>query len=710
MKSNLLKDNEDLMKEYDYEKNINIDLNKIAIGSGKKVWWICSKGHNYEATVNHRKSGTGCPYCSNQRVLKGYNDITTTNPKLLDEWDYQKNNELGIYPDELSNGSKKKVWWICPVGHSYDQTIILKSSGIKCPICANRRIEKGFNDVATTNPELLKEWNYHKNISISPYNIGKGSGKKIWWICENGHEWDATIATRLNGHGCPYCTGVKILKGYNDIFTIEPSWTHFWDYQKNIINPYKLGRNSKEKVWWICSICNESFKKSPCHIKNDVICNKCATSLGTKKKIETVIKNNGSFLDNYPELSKEWDYQKNCNINPSKVSKTSDKKVWWICPVGHSYNMTVGNRASGSGCPRCAKEMRISFPEKAFAYYLQKIDNSIIESYEPDFLKGKEIDIYIKNKNIGIEYDGRMWHKDKKKDILKNKLCKDNNIILYRIRELGCPELNDTSIDLYYKPDNNYKNLSMLIASFIKNVYNQRIKIDVNYDRMKIYSLVEYTIKTKSLSNLYPKIAKEWDYQKNGDMKPNQFYSTSSKKVWWICPIGHRYEATISHRTIGKTSCPYCASQKLLEGFNDLATTNPELLKEWNYKKNDKLNIFPNKVFKGSSKKVWWICKKGHEWESKISNRLIRGCPVCSNSLIVKGINDITTTHKELLQMWNYKKNNDLNIKPEKYSYGSCQKVWWICPKCKNEWNQRINHIVNGVGCPKCHYNVYKKR
>lgn len=60
--------------------------------------------------------------------------------------------------------------------------------------------------------------------------------------------------------------------------------------------------------------------------------------------------------------------------------------------------------------------------------------------------------------------------------------------------------------------------------------------------------------------------------------------------------------------------------------------------------------------------------------------------------------------------LMNYKKNNDLNVKPEKYSYGSCQKVWWFCPKCKNEWNQRINHIVNGVGCPKCHYNVYKKR
>ena len=209
---------------------------------------------------------------------------------------------------------------------------------------------------------------------------------------------------------------------------------------------------------------------------------------------------------------------------------------------------------------------------------------------------------------------------------------------------------------------------------------------------------------------MYPDIAKEWNYEKNGELKPDQFYSTSARKVWWVCDRGHSYEATISHRTVNHTSCPYCANQKILEGFNDLATTNPELLKEWNFNKNNELNIFPTKVFKGSHKKVWWICNKGHEWESSISNRFIRGCPICANHKIVKGINDLTTTNPELLKEWNFKKNEKLNYYPYNFSKGSSTKVWWLCPNCKNEWIQRINHIANGIGCPKCHYNIYKEK
>ena len=60
--------------------------------------------------------------------------------------------------------------------------------------------------------------------------------------------------------------------------------------------------------------------------------------------------------------------------------------------------------------------------------------------------------------------------------------------------------------------------------------------------------------------------------------------------------------------------------------------------------------------------------------------------------------------------MWNYYKNEKLNIYPQDYSYGSSKKVWWICPKCKNEWQQRVNHIIKGIGCPNCHYNSIKSR
>ena len=106
--SNLLKNNKDLMKEWTYEKNTNLNLNCLTSGSGKKAWWKCSKGHEYQAEVNKRSNGSGCPYCSNQKVLAGFNDIATTNPDLLELWDYDKNDKLGIYPTNVTKGSNKK--------------------------------------------------------------------------------------------------------------------------------------------------------------------------------------------------------------------------------------------------------------------------------------------------------------------------------------------------------------------------------------------------------------------------------------------------------------------------------------------------------------------------------------------------------------------------------------------------------------------------
>ena len=61
--SNLLKDNKLLMKEYDFEQNSNIDINKITIGSNKKAWWKCEKGHEWIAEIRARNRGVKCPYC-----------------------------------------------------------------------------------------------------------------------------------------------------------------------------------------------------------------------------------------------------------------------------------------------------------------------------------------------------------------------------------------------------------------------------------------------------------------------------------------------------------------------------------------------------------------------------------------------------------------------------------------------------------------------
>lgn len=207
-------DNKELMKEWNWEKNKQLKPQNITSGSHEKMWWKCKNGHEWEAVVHTRMKGAGCPYCAGKMAIKGLNDLKTLYPNLLNEWDYKKNDELGIKPNEISAGSKKKVNWICDKGHKYIKSIYDKTHGSSnCPYCSNKKILKGYNDIATTNPELLVEWNYNKN-KISPYEVGKNSEKKVWWKCQKcNYEWESSIRNRcVIKSGCPVCANKVIVK------------------------------------------------------------------------------------------------------------------------------------------------------------------------------------------------------------------------------------------------------------------------------------------------------------------------------------------------------------------------------------------------------------------------------------------------------------------------------------------------------------------
>ncbi|MBQ2723724.1 MAG: hypothetical protein IJF72_03640, partial [Clostridia bacterium] len=241
----------ELAKEWHPTKNGKLKPEHLTIGSNKKVWWMCEKGHEWQAVVNSRKTGVGCPYCSNKKVLAGENDLATTNPQLASEWHPTKNGNLT--PQQVTRGSNKKVWWKCKKGHEWQADVSDRSQGQGCPYCSNKKVLAGENDLATTNPQLASEWHPTKNGNLTPQQVTSGSDKKVWWKCSKGHEWQAIIGDRNKGKGCPYCSGKKVLIGYNDLATINPKLAKEWNYESNgALKPEEFTANSNKKVWWKC--------------------------------------------------------------------------------------------------------------------------------------------------------------------------------------------------------------------------------------------------------------------------------------------------------------------------------------------------------------------------------------------------------------------------------------------------------------------------
>lgn len=103
-----LSDVPELAKEWDFEKNKpDLTPDKVTVGSNRSVWWRCDKGHSWEDPVVKRVHGKPCPYCTNRRVLIGYNDLVTLYPQIADEWDYSGN--IGIDINAVVPGCTKKV-------------------------------------------------------------------------------------------------------------------------------------------------------------------------------------------------------------------------------------------------------------------------------------------------------------------------------------------------------------------------------------------------------------------------------------------------------------------------------------------------------------------------------------------------------------------------------------------------------------------------
>ena len=228
----------ELVAEWDYEKNAPLKPTEISGGCNKKVWWKKpyddpNTGKHFEfeweAAILSRTTGSGCPFLTANVIYAGFNDLATTHPQLVAEWNYERN--ASLKPTEISSACLKKVWWKKPYDDpntgkhfefEWEATVVSRVNGCGCPYLTNKKIYVGFNDLATTNPELAAEWDYEKNAPLKPTEISNRVGNKVWWKKAYDDpntgkhfefEWEATVASRTAGAGCPYLVNQKVYSG-----------------------------------------------------------------------------------------------------------------------------------------------------------------------------------------------------------------------------------------------------------------------------------------------------------------------------------------------------------------------------------------------------------------------------------------------------------------------------------------------------------------
>ena len=217
------------------------------------------------------------------------------------------------------------------------------------------------NNFTITRPELVKEWDYEKNNGLLPDCFSVGSNKKVWWKClKCNSSYVATIFHKIEGTGCPYCSGKKINET-NNLKMKYPEIAKLWDYEKNKeLLPENIYFSSKKKVWWKCENCGKSYKMQLCtRIKAKTnYCFECKHNhIGSKNRTNSINKK-GNLVDINSPLLKEWNYERNTSIKPTEITAKSGITVWWKCSEGHEWEAKVYNRTYGTGCPYCYQKKR----------------------------------------------------------------------------------------------------------------------------------------------------------------------------------------------------------------------------------------------------------------------------------------------------------------------------------------------------------------
>jgi hypothetical protein len=475
---------------------------------------------------------------SNNPNLRGKKPLSVTHPEIA-------KTAFGWDPSRYSSGSSKKMTWKCSKEHLWETTISVRTRPSGCPYCSRSKVLAGFNDLVTTHPEIASQ-----AYGWDPSKVMSGNDSKLEWKCSKGHIFLGTPDHRTSrGDGCQVCSGRKIIAGVNDLLSLFPeiaAQAHGWD-------PSQVGAGSDKNLEWICKKGHTWKVKVSSRTSFLTGCPVCS-----RRKIDAKA---NSLAATNPELALEasgWD--------PETYFSGSERVVLWKCKQGHLWNAEIAIRSKGGGnCPACS-------PRTRFASNVDK--NKLLDRV----LDKEYLSLAITNPDLAQQAYG--WDPRTVSAGSNYQLdwqCPEHHVWNTSVRNRaknGCPYCSNQRLLVGF---NDLKSKFPAIALEANGwdpstvTYGTHKKLEWKCQNSHIFEMTvvnrtrlgqkcPYCANQKvfpgfnDLLHLNPSLASE----ANG-WNPSKVLAGSSKKLSWICPLGHKWVATVDSRRAGN-GCPSCAN------------------------------------------------------------------------------------------------------------------------------------------------------
>lgn len=421
-----------------------------------------------------------------------------------------------------------------------------------------RKVILGVNDLATTNPELLEEWDYDKNSDTVFITAHCGSNKKAWWKCKTcGHSWQAAISNRTRLRtGCPVCAGRAVGKGINDLETLYPEIAKELNTEKNGIKACDITAHNNRKVWWKCIHCNFEWEASvKSRTKYNNRCPACKL-MKQKSKYEEPFRISQTLL--------------------SKKENELNKKAKELNRVEDILNMIEEREKELS-----KREAEINKLEHIINT-LDKKEKELSRREEELNRKAEILTKRVTNLSIIGISNNKKYSKTsnvKNKTITTKDWFIDHSVDPSKTIKAMYPDLVeewDYEKNGELTPENTTYGSKKVVWWYCKkhkHSYQMQVKYKVQKKEstglnwgcpqcVGNYSKRCDDIESNNITITHPHLLEDWDYEKNGDLKPERLTRGSSVRAWWKCKVcGHEWQTAIHHRTGGQ-GCKQCNARK----------------------------------------------------------------------------------------------------------------------------------------------------